>query len=721
MGTLKKRIIFNQAVLFFYVVVILGFPYLWLSVDLAKSQVLPFLIVCVIDAFLLMALFLSLPRLWSRPLFSLERALSGKGELDYDNTAVALQLGAKLPARLAFVLFVSGYGIFLLGILGLRLAASFSMPQILQGLVVGLIVCLVYSLFTFFSIESAVRPVLIESMESLPRRVSLQGMNLSQKLMITCGSLVFITVLFTSSTFFVQGKKAVESQAVELQRNQLNLALRAHAAGNLFEEEKNEPLKETAEKPQLRGDISAYLLTRTGSTLASNPHGLKPELPAELVSKLIQEHSGAHVDKLRGKIYAFRRVGPLEDYLVTAVDRSQLIAPLRQILWTTSPVCLLPLLVGFYLSYVLAKSITAPMSKLGLYARQISEGGISEKVSLVSGDEVGMLADAFDHMHCNFIKLAGQARKIAGGDLSQRVDFPGPFGKAINTMVTNFSEMSRQIQEAAARIGSSSSEILHAAQEQASGAAQQATSVSETTATMEELSTTARQIAENTSTVTTVAEVTLRSAEEGQGLMAASTASMVLLKSKTGESSEKILALGEKSQQIGEVIDIISEIAIETKMLSLNAAIEAAKAGDAGKGFSVVAREIRRLAEDVVKSTGVIKDVLLEIQSATAASVLAAQENVKSAEEVEVHLGRVRGALEHIIAMAEQTAGSARQISQSTGQQKEASEQVFKTMREISKVARQTAATAEHSISSASDLKGLAEQLRFCVSRFKIG
>jgi methyl-accepting chemotaxis protein len=203
--------------------------------------------------------------------------------------------------------------------------------------------------------------------------------------------------------------------------------------------------------------------------------------------------------------------------------------------------------------------------------------------------------------------------------------------------------------------------------------------------------------------------------------MAVSTESMALLKSKTEESAEKILDLGEQSQHIGEIIDIISEIAIETKMLSLNAAIEAAKAGDAGKGFAVVAGEIRRLAEDVVKSTGTIRDVLLEIQSATAASVLAAQENVKSAEEGAVHLSRVREALKHIIALAEQTAGSARQISESTGQQKEASEQVFKTMREISKVAEQTATTAEHSISSASDLNRLAERLRSRVSRFKIG
>jgi methyl-accepting chemotaxis protein len=377
------------------------------------------------------------------------------------------------------------------------------------------------------------------------------------------------------------------------------------------------------------------------------------------------------------------------------------------------------LIIGFYLSYILANSFTKPLDKLGRYARQISAGEISEKVTIASGDEVGMLAEAFDFMQKNFVLLAVQAQKIAGGDLSQKVGFPGRFGEAINTMVSNLRQMTGQSQEAASRISNSSGEIVAAAQQQASGAAQQAASVSETTATMEELSTTARQIAENSNAVTAVAEETLKSAEEGQEFMEESTRSMALIRTKTEESAEKILKLGQRSQQIGEIIDIINEIAIETKMLSLNAAIEAAKAGEAGKGFSVVAGEIRRLAEDVVKSTGTIRDVLLEIQSAANASVLAAEENVKGVEEGEIRLNKVRDALENIIAMAEQTAESARQISVATNQQKEASEQVVNTMREISKVAQQSAAASKNSISSASDLNRLAEELRSRVGEYK--
>jgi methyl-accepting chemotaxis protein len=669
---------------------------------------------------LLLGLFVFLPLQLARPLLSIDRAIASGREFNVQEAAATLQLSARLPARVTAILFLAGYGIFLLGILAMRLIAHFNLAQSLQSLLAGLVICLVYSIFSLFTLEAIIRPAMAAAMSNMPERVSLRGMNLSQKLWLTCGSLVLIAVLFVSSVSYGESKKALERQAVEVQRAQLALASSNQNWKNVTGGKKYKALAEALEPLKFGGSSSIYMLASNGSILASNPRGLDTMLPEGLVRKLGQTASGAYVDKLGGKIYAFRKVEDVNGFLVSEVDRSRFLAPLRHVVWTTSLVCLVMLIIGFYLSYILANSFTKALDKLGRYARQISEGEISERVTIASGDEVGMLAEAFDFMQQNFVLLAVQAQKIAKGDLSQRVVFPGRFGEAMNTMVSNLREMTGQSQEAGSRISSSSGEIVAAAQQQASGAAQQAASVSETTATMEELTTTARQIAENSNAVTAVAEETLKSAEEGQEFMEESTNSMATIRNKTEESAEKILKLGQRSQQIGEVIDIINEIAIETKMLSLNAAIEAAKAGEAGKGFSVVAGEIRRLAEDVVKSTGTIRDVLLEIQSAANASVLAAEENVKGVEEGEVRLNKVRDALENIIAMAEQTAESARQISVATNQQKEASEQVVNTMREISKVAQQTAAASKNSISSASDLNRLAEELRTRVSQFKI-
>ena len=111
MSNLKRRMVWNQAALFIYFVVIFGLPYLWISVDLAESQVISFLIVYVIEASILVGLFVLLTFIWARPLLSLERAVSDESELDFDSAVVSLQLGAKLPAKLALGLFFAGYGI----------------------------------------------------------------------------------------------------------------------------------------------------------------------------------------------------------------------------------------------------------------------------------------------------------------------------------------------------------------------------------------------------------------------------------------------------------------------------------------------------------------------------------------------------------------------------------------------------------------------------------
>ncbi len=389
MSGLKKRIVWNQAMLFVYVVLILGLPYLWLSVDLADGQVLPFLVIYTLEAFLLLGLFVLLPLQYGRPLLSLERTIAAGDELDVEETTAIVQLGARLPARVALTLFLTGYGVFLLGILTMRLKAHFDLTQSLQSILAGIVICLVYSLFTLFTLEGIILPEMATAMSGLPQRVSLKGMSLSQKLWVTCGSLVLIAVFFVSSISFVESKKALERQTVEVQRVQLGLAIGTQNWGDLVKQGKGEALVEAVERLDLGEATSTYFLTSGGSVLASNSRGSKAVLPAGLLAELERTPSGTYVDKLKGKIYAFQKPAKANGFLVSEVDRSQFFVPLRHIVWITSLVCLVTLIIGFYLSYILANSFTRPLNKLGRYARQISAGEISEKVILASGDEVG--------------------------------------------------------------------------------------------------------------------------------------------------------------------------------------------------------------------------------------------------------------------------------------------------------------------------------------------
>jgi methyl-accepting chemotaxis protein len=268
----------------------------------------------------------------------------------------------------------------------------------------------------------------------------------------------------------------------------------------------------------------------------------------------------------------------------------------------------------------------------------------------------------------------------------------GVLAKSYNQMLDLIVYLITQTQESSRRLAQSSSEILSATEQQASGAAEQAASISQTTATMEELAATYRQIADNADSVVRMAEATLGTAESGQQAVANSLAAMEQIKVRAQSSANKILALGERSQQIGQVLAIINNIADQTKILALNAAIEAARAGEAGKGFSVVAIEIRKLAESVVDSTAEISTIMTEIQKAANDLVISTEQELKQVSEG-VELGNVTGdSLEQILDMIEQTTSSAKEISVATQQQRTATEQVVKAMKEVAQVAQQTAA-----------------------------
>lgn len=316
-------------------------------------------------------------------------------------------------------------------------------------------------------------------------------------------------------------------------------------------------------------------------------------------------------------------------------------------------------------------------------AKRIAEGELGSRTDTLSGDEVGALAYSFSIMESWLNRVIGQ------------------------------------VKDAVMHISSASNEIAAASQQQASGAAEQASSVNETSATVEELSTTARQIAENSEAQAGMAESTLKNAEESQVAMERAADVMKDIRQRTEASARKIMNLGEKSQKIGKVLGIINDIAAETKMLSLNAAIEAGRAGEAGKGFSVVAEEIRKLAENVVKSTGAIEEMLQEIQGAANMSVMAAEESVKVVSAGTVELDKVKMALQEIVFLAEQTTDSAKQVSIATNQQKMASEQTAAAMREVSDVTRQMASAASQTTVSVQGLQQLASELKDLISIFK--
>jgi PAS domain S-box-containing protein len=250
--------------------------------------------------------------------------------------------------------------------------------------------------------------------------------------------------------------------------------------------------------------------------------------------------------------------------------------------------------------------------------------------------------------------------------------------------------MVKQIRNAGLQVSTASAQIRAASEEQATGAAGQSSAISEVTTTIEELDTTASRIAKNAENVARIAGDTLAGMQE--------------INTKVNDTARKILALGEKSQSIGNITKLIDDIADQTNLLALNATIEAARAGEVGRGFAVVAQEVRKLAERSSESTEEIRQLINEIQGETNMTIMSIEGSTKW----------VKKGLE----MIEDTEKSAKEISIATQQQKFASDQVVQAMREIDSVTKQFASSTKETAESVGQLNTLSEELKSAIAEF---
>ncbi|MEM7246787.1 MAG: HAMP domain-containing methyl-accepting chemotaxis protein [Acidobacteriota bacterium] len=381
--------------------------------------------------------------------------------------------------------------------------------------------------------------------------------------------------------------------------------------------------------------------------------------------------------------------------------------------------------IGILMSLGIALWVTSPLSKMVNAAEEMARGNYESATGLRMGRfyvrEVGQLAEAFSGMRASLAEVADQARRIAAGDLSQRIHDGGNLGSAFNAMVDSLSVLVGQIQQASVQIASSSAEILAASKQAERGSAEQASSISQTTTTMDELLSASKQIAASADSVVQIAERTLDAALSGEGAVKEGIAGMNEIADNNRQTAERTLELSERNQEIGNVVDLIDEIADKSDLLALNAAIEGAKAGEAGRGFAVVATEMRALAENVVSSTKEIKGLISEIQKASNASVLATEGQMKATERGTFAAEKTAEHLRQITLMVEQTTEAAKQISLATQQQRTGTEQVVQSMSEIAKIAKSNVSGAEQTTASRVELAALADELKHAVTQFRLG
>ncbi len=277
--------------------------------------------------------------------------------------------------------------------------------------------------------------------------------------------------------------------------------------------------------------------------------------------------------------------------------------------------------------------------------------------------------------------------------------------------------LSQQIGQVVGQVQSSSAELQAAAQQQATGSKEQATAMAEISTTISELLATSRQITESAQHVAHIATQTASAARAGDATVSAVHDSILGIRRQVDLIVSHMLELGKKSQQIGLVLDIVSELAEQTNILAINATIEAAGAGENGRRFAVVADEIRKLADRVTDSAKEIRVLVDDVRSAVNSTVMATETGSKAVDAGSKQFGQVTTSIKEISDLVITTTDAAKEIELSTKQQVSAVEQVNVAISNVAQTSRETEASSGQTQITATQLATLSNDLLRLVQR----
>ncbi|MFO7445549.1 MAG: methyl-accepting chemotaxis protein [Ignavibacteriaceae bacterium] len=414
-------------------------------------------------------------------------------------------------------------------------------------------------------------------------------------------------------------------------------------------------------------------------------------------------------------------------------------------------------LIGFLVS----RSISNPVKELESAADKIANGNTSISVLINSEDELGALASSFNAMvqkinKANFDLLEEkrsvekkveeavresvnqknylsknvdimlfEMNKFSEGDLTvkltaEKEDEIGKLFNGFNRTISNIKNLIEKVSEAVHATASASAQISSSTEEMAAGAEEQNTQTSEVAVAIEQMSKTVIETTQNTTTAADNAKRAGEIAGEGGKVVTETVDGIQKIAEVVLKSSETVMQLGKSSDQIGEIVQVIDDIADQTNLLALNAAIEAARAGEQGRGFAVVADEVRKLAERTTKATKEIADMIKQIQKKTGEAVLSMNKGTEEVEKGKMLANKAGESLKEIINAAVKVVDDITQVATASEEQSNTTEQISRSIDSISNITHESSAAIQEVAKAAEDLNKLTDNLQNLISKFKV-
>ncbi|MGY6529709.1 MAG: methyl-accepting chemotaxis protein [Cyanobacterium sp.] len=398
---------------------------------------------------------------------------------------------------------------------------------------------------------------------------------------------------------------------------------------------------------------------------------------------------------------------------------------------------------------VMAKHVERYTNDLQNQFDSIYQGNYDVKTTVYSQDEFGTLASSFNHMakmikmttteakkraedtekaredfQKQVVKFLDDVEGAARGDLTVQAevtsDVLGAVADAFNLIIKNVRTIVTQVKQAAVQVnkGSTDSEVF--ARSQSSDALRMAEELAVTLNSVQMMTDSIQRVAENAREAEEVARSSSVTALKGGDAVERTVAGILQIRETVSETTRKVKRLAEASQKISTIVAVISNIASRTNLLALNASVQAARAGEAGRGFSIVAAEVRQLADRSAKSLQEIEQIVLQIQTETGSVMTAMEEGIQQVMDVTRRSEDAKRSLEDIIQVANRIDALVRSITADTDEQRENSKGVAKVMQNVELTAQETSQESQRVAGSLQNLVTIARDLIASVDMFKV-